>query len=250
MRTLLPLLVSATLFACADTERADPPGAGPAADPYVQAALEGVRQAHDPGGAWATVRYAAFDRVVGDGDTEGTAVRWDRQEGRARVELMVDGALVLALFDRDDDAEGQAWRNGTALDGDSARVWLERARALHDAAIQDLFLPFLLTGDAAVVRAAPDAAPDGTRVLDAVLPGSATPLRILVDADGRGIVGTASAAEMAQGTRWTRVEQVAGLRLAAERIPADGPAVRYENVELAAEPPPGAFDPPGALRRP
>ncbi|MCA9736873.1 MAG: hypothetical protein KC645_04560, partial [Gemmatimonadetes bacterium] len=171
------------------------------------------------------------------------------QEGRARVELTVDGELVLALFDRDGDAEGQVWRNGTALAGDSARVWVERARALHDAAIQDLFLPFLLTGDAAVVRAAPEAAADGTRALDAVLPGSATTLRVLV-ADGRGIAGTASVAAPAEVARWTRVEQVAGVRLATERMPADGPAVRYENVELAVEAPPGAFDPPGALRRP
>ncbi len=268
MRTLLAVLVSLTVAACAggdddDAEdaRADD-GSAPAAadrfdDPEVQRVHRMMMDTLAPGNAWEEARYIRFDWVVdrGSGEPSRRFHRWDRWEGDYRLESPTPEGTMVALFDVDQPEAGRVWIDGAAVEGARADSLLERA---YGAFINDtywLLMPYKWT-DPGV-----HATYEGVRTDEEENRWEV--VRLTFDSVGltprneylafvnpeTGIMErwhhfSEEGAEplVADWTDWRR----AGPILLAERRPiAGGPAeIRFENVQVSREVPEGAFEPP------
>lgn len=169
MRTLVPLLVSVGVLACSGNGGGDPqelPGRDPRLEAEPPSGLEALfERAGSPDAG-----YLAFDEVLrtADGSDARRSHRWDRESGRVRVEAVLEGTFVLALLDAAQPGGGRIWRDGRSIEGDSARLWSERAYALHREAIDALAQTAAVPGDSTTRFA-------NVEILEAVPPGAFDP---------------------------------------------------------------------------
>lgn len=156
MRTLLLLLVSGppTLLAACDGDEPEAGDTAAAADGSLleehEFEDEDVTRLHRrmvremaPDGGWGRARYIEFDWVVGTGeDASRRSHRYDRWEGRARVEMSSDDGELTAVFPVDAPAQGEARVDGEPLEGDEAEEALQRAHRTHVNDSYWLLMPY------------------------------------------------------------------------------------------------------------
>lgn len=153
MRTLILCTVSLLLVGCG--EATPPADAGEAEAPMPSFDDPDVTRVHQrmmsviaPDNGWERARYLEFDWAVNRGGEEPPLVRshrWDRWDGRARVQQpTADGELV-TVFDTDAPEAGEAWLDGEAVTGERG---VELLRGAHRAHINDaywLIMPYKWT---------------------------------------------------------------------------------------------------------
>jgi hypothetical protein len=151
MGTRFVVLVSAALVACGGSGA--PPQEGdatisdapqPFEDVDVERIYTRMMTVMAPGSAWPQARYLAFDWVIArpDGEPVVRSHRWDRWEGRYRVEAVRDGKLMLALFDVGDPASGRVWLDGRPVTGEQAMEMLRQANAIYVNDSYWLIMPY------------------------------------------------------------------------------------------------------------
>jgi len=110
------------------------------ADPDVARIHQRMMSVIAPDRGWERARYIEFDRVSPAGTMRHH--RWDRWEGRARVEGEVDGGNMVALFDTDEPMAGRVWLDGVELEGEAADELLTVAYRSHINDGYWLLMPF------------------------------------------------------------------------------------------------------------
>jgi hypothetical protein len=156
-RTGTLLLVALLAVACGSDAPADRAGAespagesavgeravGPAysfSDPDVTRVYQRMMSTIAPENGWERARYLEFDRGSPAGSVRRH--RWDRWEGRARVEAEVEGGTMVALFETDRPTEGRVWLDGTEVTGGDAEALLAGAYRTHINDGYWLLMPF------------------------------------------------------------------------------------------------------------
>lgn len=97
-----------------------------------------------PDDGWQRARYLEFDWAVNRGEGEPVARRhrWDRWEGRARVESETEDGTMIAIFETDDPEAGRVWLGGEELEGEEAADRLSSAYRAHINDGYWLLMPF------------------------------------------------------------------------------------------------------------
>ena len=153
MRTRIPVVVSlALLVGCGDAPPPEPVDEAPSLEERAQQFDDSdvariwtrMMETISPDDGWERARYLEFHWAVTRDDDEPLVRehRWDRWEGRARMEAPTDDGRMVALFDTDDPEAGRVWMDGEELEGEEAR---ERLASAHRGHINDsywLVMPF------------------------------------------------------------------------------------------------------------
>lgn len=117
-------------------------------DPEVTRIHSRMVEVMAPENGWERTRYLEFDWAVnrGDGEPLVRAHRWDRWEGRARVEAPTqDGGTYVAIFSTDDPEAGQVWVDGVEVTGEEATRRLQGAYSAHINDSYWLIMPYKWT---------------------------------------------------------------------------------------------------------
>lgn len=273
MRTLIVLLVSSALLACADsregagagtaerasaTESVRPPPRQPLADTAAERVYRDMRNRLDDGAGWREVRYLEFDWVLWRGAPVLTrSYRYAPWEGDFRVEADLSGERLVALGNWKRPRLTRVWLDGAEIEGDSAVTLRRRAERMFELDANQLLLPF--RWDDPRLRAAyagRETLEDGTAVevveitsasstfreeprrLFQIDPESGLPLRTL---EYRG----ASDTDPSRVLRWTGWEEHGPVRLSIRRETGGESQMRFENVTVRSFLPPERFQPPG-----
>jgi len=144
MRTLKLVCVSLFLTACTDAPPPNPQDDGRAtapafADPEVGRLYSRMMSVMAPDQGWERARYLEFDWAIRRTPEDSLVVRshrWDRYEGRARVQQTTAEGEVITVFLTEAPEEGEAWLNGEAV-VDERRT--ELLRAAYRAHINDAY---------------------------------------------------------------------------------------------------------------
>jgi hypothetical protein len=157
-------LLAATLLVAACGEATPPPDAAEAPgiadhvfdDPEVTRIHTRMVEAMAPENGWERARYLEFDWAVNRPDGADPLIRshrWDRWDGRARVEAPTqDGGQYVAIFDTSDPASGAVWVDGVQLEGEEATSRLEGAYRAHINDGYWLLMPYKWTDPGVTAR--------------------------------------------------------------------------------------------------
>lgn len=94
--------------------------------------------------AWEQARFFDFIWAIqaGGGPARERRHVWDRWTGRYKLEApLADGRRLVARFNTN-TREGEVWVDGRPVEGDSVRVWLDRAYAMHVNDAYWFIMPF------------------------------------------------------------------------------------------------------------
>jgi hypothetical protein len=118
-------------------------------DPEVTRIHTRMVEAMAPENGWERTRYLEFDWAVNRGEGTPPSIRehrWDRWEGRARVEAATqDGGRYVAIFDTDAPEEGRVWVDGEEVTGEAAVQRLQGAYRAHINDAYWLIMPYKWT---------------------------------------------------------------------------------------------------------
>ncbi|MEX2529135.1 MAG: hypothetical protein WD960_00045 [Gemmatimonadota bacterium] len=211
-----------------------------------------------PDGGWERARYLEFDWGVHRGDAEPSvrSHRWDRWEGRARVESETDDGTMVAIFDTEDPEAGRVWIDGSELEGEEAT---ERLRGAHRSHINDsywLLMPFKWSDPGVHATYVGTEEEDGTQweVVELRFDDGTglTPRNMY-----RGFVNVetglmdrwhhySNPESDPSPSEWTDWRMVGPIQLAEYRRSGGEPRLFFPHLRVETEVPEGAFDPPGS----
>ena len=141
---ILPLLALVAACACAPAARGGQGGS----DPKAIAVAEDVMKALGGRERWEALPGLRWQFGSTVNDTLRGAPRkhvWDKMTGRHRVEGVTrDGVKWRFVHTVGDTLHGQAWMNGTAIEGDSLHKLIRRAEALWINDTYWLLMPYKL----------------------------------------------------------------------------------------------------------
>lgn len=269
MRTLISLLVSSLVIACAPTDDSaggagaslfesvqphQPAPHAPIRDSLADALYQRVWAAVDPGDGYRDYRYLEFDWVMWNGmDILRRSHRYSPWEGNFRVETNLNGQNLVAVGNWNGDQATHVWIDGEEIEGDSARFLARRAERMFELDANALLLPFRWA-DLGVhaEHHGPVTNDDGaTREI----------IELTFQSDGRGSepkivfwVDTAtnfptrsfmfrheSDNEPNSVTNWVDWRSFGPLMLSTRRTGEGEGEIRFENIRLEGTLPPGRF---------
>jgi hypothetical protein len=266
MGTRIAVLVS--IFALASCGEAAPGDTGREAegeaprasfaDPDAERVWTAMMGTIAPDQGWERARYLEFHWAVNRGDDEPLVRehRWDRWEGRARVEMPTDDGRLVAVFDTDNPEAGRVWIGELELEGEEAA---NRLRGAYRAHINDgywLLMPFKWDDPGVNARYLGLRTDDEGREWEVVELSfeddtGLTPQNVyhaFVDPAtnrmGRWYHFSNPDADPSP-SNWTDWRQVGPIELAENRRGDDGePRLFFPHLRVETEVPAGAFDPP------
>jgi hypothetical protein len=263
MRTLLVITVSVLLVGCQEgtpgpgTAEADP--ARPQfEDPDVQRIHDRMMGVVAPDRGWERTRYLAFDWGVRRADAEPIirSHRWDRWEGRARVESPAEEGTLVAIFDVDAPEEGRVWVNGEELAGEEAA---ERLRSAHRAHVNDtywLVMPYKWADPGVRARYLGEQTDDDGSTWEVVELTFEQDVGLTPQNIYHAFVNPETGRmerwhhysnpdANPSPTDWTDWTRIGAIELALNREANGEVRLFFSDVRAETEVPPGAFDPPG-----
>jgi hypothetical protein len=265
MGTRIAVLVSLTLLAaCGDVEPPLPSGDAPGvpeapslADPDADRVWGRMMETISPDGGWDRARYLEFHWAVArDGEPLVREHRWDRWEGRARVEAPTDAGRMVAIFEVANPEGGRVWLDDRELSGEEAA---ERLASAHRAHVNDgywLVMPFKWADPGVNARYAGSRTDEVGRsweVVELTFDGDTglTPqnmYRAFVNPETwrmeRWHFLSTPDAEPSP-IDWTDWRRVGPIELAENRRSDGEPRIFFPHLQVQTEVPDGAFDPPG-----
>jgi len=268
MRTLLAVLVSASLAACGSG--GEDPGAGTASAPgladhsfadadvtRIHSRMAGVMA---PDNGWERARYLEFDWMVARGEGEEPLRRshaWDRWEGDYRLTAPTDDGEMVAIFNVDRPQEGRVWITGQEVTDPATReTLLDRAHGMFVNDSYWLLMPYKWADPGVTARyLGEETDPDGTlwEVVELSFDGvGRTPQNLY-----RGYVNPETGlmerwlhyrdetVTEPLVTGWTEWRRFGPIMLSSQRPTPEGPSrIFFENLRVETQLPTGAFAPP------
>ncbi len=213
--------------------------------------------------AWEETRYISFRwNVVREGQVISDRLHhWDRWNGRYRLETTVDGDSLLALLDVE-SRDGRVWLAGQEVTGARADSLVERAYAMFINDSYWLLMPYKWRDPGVNLEyLGEETHDDGTwQVLHlsfgdvGLTPGD----QYWAYVDDRAphlmrkwqyhLQGQDSKGVVFHWENWQETD--AGIRIATERVPAEGNVrIRFPEVATSRDVPDELFEPPTAAPR-
>ena len=273
MRTPLVVLVSVALLAgCgegteggeAGTTAGDSAVASPFEDPDVARIHRRMMDTLAPDRGWERARYLRFDWVVEreEGEPSRRFHRWDRYSGLYRLESPTDDGTMVALFDVDKPLEGHVWLDGDLTEGARRRDLLDRAHAVFVNDTYWLLMPYKWDDPGVQAEYLGRETDDDGQTWEVVRLSfergvGRTPRNVYhawIDPE-TGIMRrwyhfrTEGAEPLI--SEWEEWRRVGPLLLAGERsLRGQDTVIRFANLEVSEDVPPGAFRPPPGAELP
>lgn len=210
-----------------------------------------------PDRGWERARYIRFDWVVdrGEGEPSRRFHRWDRYTGEYRLEAPADGGTMVALFNVNRPQEGRVWIDGGAVEGERKSDLLDRAHAVFINDTYWLLMPYKWD-DPGVHAEYMGQETDGEgRSWEVVQLSFEEDVGRTPENVYRAYVSPESGLMerwhhyRTEGVEplvsdWENWHRVGPIMLADSRPLGGGRTIRFENLVVSEQVPPGAFEPP------
>lgn len=230
-------------------------------DPEVTRVHQRMVETMAPENGWERTRYLEFDWAVnrGEGEPLIRAHRWDRWEGKARVEAPTqEGGTYVAIFATDDPEGGRVWVDGEEVTGEEATRRLQGAYSAHINDSYWLIMPYKWTDPGVTARWVGETVEEETGVRWEKVELSfdegvgLTPrnrYRAWINAE-TGLMERwehfRDAEAQPSPSDWTEWVRIGPLSLALNRRSGGETRIFFSHVAAAESVPEGAFDPPGS----